>query len=435
MTMNKETKEVYAQSKPFKTVGQSMQRKDARDKLTGAALYPHDLVMPDMLYGATLRSTVPSANFTMDCTEAETAPGVVAVLTAKDVTGHNQHGVLFKDHEVFSSKRIKRVGDPLALVVAKTEAEAIAALKSIKVSYEILPGVFDPEEALKSESPKVHDNTDNLIYHYKCRRGDVAAGFAASEAIVEHVYETPFVDHAFLQPESGIAYVEAGGRVVVRVSTQYPHFDLLEVAEAIGYTEGNVIIDNPVVGGSFGGREDLTMQAHLALATIKTGRPVKITYSREESFYAHSKRHPVRIYMKTGADKEGKLMAMEARLYGDSGAYASWAINVMRKAGVHCTGPYVIPNVHVDSYAVYTNNPYTGAMRGFGATQVPVAYEQQMDLLAEKLGMSPYEIRRKNIFKEGSQTANGQVLIQSVPLETCLQTIWDAMDQEVICND
>lgn len=435
MTANKENKTTTSVAKPFKTVGQSMQRKDARDKLTGAALYPHDLVMPDMLYGATLRSTVPSANFTMDWTAAESAPGVVTILTAKDVTGHNHHGVLFKDHEVFSSKKIKRVGDPLALVVAKTEAEALAALKLITVTYENLPGVFDPEEALKPESPKVHEDTDNLIYHYKCRRGDVAAGFAASAAIVEHVYETPFVDHAFLQPESGIAYVEDNGRVVVRVSTQYPHFDLIEVAEAIGYTEGEVIIDNPVVGGSFGGREDLTMQAHLALATIKTGKPVKITYSREESFYAHSKRHPVRIYMKTGADQDGKLMAMEARLYGDSGAYASWAINVMRKAGVHCTGPYVIPNVHVDSYAVYTNNPYTGAMRGFGATQVPVAYEQQMDLLAEKLGMSPYDIRMKNIYREGSQTANGQVLIQSVPLETCLKTIWDAMDQEVICND
>lgn len=419
----------------FKTVGHSAHRKDAKDKLTGAALYPHDLVMPDMLYGATLRSTVPHAYFTLDCSKAETAPGVILVLTAKDVTGHNRHGVLFKDHEVFSSKKVKRVGDPLALVIAHTEAEAIAALKYIEVSYDLLPGVFDPEEALKPFAPKVHEDTDNLIYHYKCRRGDVQKGFEDSFVTVEQVYDTPFVDHAFLQPESGIAYVESGGRVVVKVSTQYPHFDRIEVAEAIGYEEGDIVIDNPIVGGSFGGREDLTMQAHLALATIRTGKPVKITYSREESFYAHSKRHPVKIYMKTGADQNGKLMAMEARLYGDSGAYASWAINVMRKAGVHCTGPYVIPNVHVDSYAVYTNNPYSGAMRGFGATQVPVAYEQQMDLLAEKLGISPFEIRMRNIFREGSQTANGQVLIQSVPLETCLKTIWDAMEQEVVCND
>jgi CO/xanthine dehydrogenase Mo-binding subunit len=208
------------------------------------------------------------------------------------------------------------------------------------------------------------------------------------------------------------------------------------VAEAIGYDEEKVIIDNPAVGGAFGGREDLTLQAHLALAAIKTGRPVKITYAREESFYAHSKRHPIKIYIKTAADKTGKLTACKATLYGDTGAYASWAINVMRKAGIHITGPYEIPNVYVDSYAVYTNNPFAGAMRGFGATQVPVAYEQQIDLVAEALGMSPYEIRMKNLFRQGSMTANGQVLISPVPLEDCLNAIWDAMSEtEVSHND
>lgn len=419
----------------FKTVGHSELRKDAGAKLTGSALYPQDIYLENMLFGATLRSERPHAQFTLSLEEAEEMEGVVAILTAKDVLGHNHHGVLFKDHNVFCDGLVRRVGDPMALVVAESEALARKALDHIKVSYIDLPAVFDPEEALKPNAPQVHEGVDNLIYHYKTRRGDVNLGFEQAHVIAENLYETPFVDHAFLQPESGVAFINEEGKVVIKAATQYPHFDRIEVAEAIGYEEEKVIIDNPIVGGSFGGREDLTLQAHLALAVIRTGRPVKINYSREESFYAHSKRHPIKIYMKTGADKDGLLTAMEARLYGDSGAYASWAINVLRKAGVHCTGPYVIPHVKVDSYAVYTNNPYTGAMRGFGATQVPVAYEQQMDILAKMLGLSPYEIRMKNLLRTGSQTANGQVLTESVPLETCLKTLFEAMKGQVSSID
>lgn len=422
--------------KDFKTIGQSIQRKDGRDKLTGMAKYPQDIEMDNMLFGSTLRSTIASGTFSLETSEAEASSGVVTILTAKDVTGHNHHGVVFKDHQVFSATRIHRIGDPLALVVAKTELQAIEAMKKIKVSYTELPAVFDPEEAMAENAPRVHDDVPNLIYHYKCRRGDVEKAFSEAQVVIEKTYQSPFVDHAFLQLESGVAYMEKNGRVVIKASTQYPHFDRLEVAEAIGYDEEKVIIDNPAVGGSFGGREDLTLQAHLALAAIKTGCPVKISYSREESFYAHSKRHPIKMHLKTATDATGKLTACKATLYGDSGAYTSWAINVMRKAGVHITGPYEIPNVWVDSYAVYTNNPFAGAMRGFGATQVPVAYEQQMDLMAEALGISPYEIRMKNLFRQGSMTANGQVLISSVPLETCLNTIWDAMSEtEVASND
>lgn len=416
----------------FKTVGQSILRKDGRDKLTGVAKYPQDIEMENMVYGHTLRSTIPSGSFTLDLTAAEQAEGVVVILTAKDVTGHNHHGVLFKDHEVLCKSRVRRVGDPLAVVIAETEAQAKAAAALIQVSYVEMPAVFDPEEAMKPDAPQVHDHAPNLIYHYKCRRGDTDKAFEEAAVVIERVYDTPFVDHAFLQLESGVSYMEKNGRVVVKASSQYPHFDRLEVAEAIGYDEEKVVIDNPAVGGAFGGREDLTLQAHLALAAIKTGRPVKINYSREESFYAHSKRHPVKIYIKTAADATGKLTACKATLYGDSGAYASWAINVMRKAGVHVTGPYEIPNVWVDSYAVYTNNPFTGAMRGFGATQVPVAYEQQMDEIAKALNLSPFEIRMKNILRQGSMTANGQVMIGKVPLETCLTTLWDVMSAEEV---
>jgi CO/xanthine dehydrogenase Mo-binding subunit len=363
----------------------------------------------------------------MDVSEAEKAPGVIRIFSAKDVTGHNRHGVLLKDHEVFCEKKVRRVGDPLAFIVAQTPEQAEAASGMIQVHYEALPGVFDPREAMKPDAPQVHDDHPNLIYHYKCRRGDVAKGFEASKVVIERDYVSPFVDHVFLQPESGLAYME-DDKVVIVASSQYPHFDQYEVAESIGWPNERVVILNPVVGGAFGGREDISMQIHLALAAIALERPVKTTMSREESFYAHSKRHPVYMRLKVGAAEDGRLLALESELYGDTGAYASWAINVMRKAGVHITGPYEIPNVHVDSYSVYTNNPFAGAMRGFGATQVPVAYEQHMDILAEALGLTPYEIRMKNLFRKGSVTANGQVLTDSVPLETCLEILNQAMN-------
>lgn len=415
----------------MRTVGQREKRPDAIDKLTGATLYPQDIHMENLCHGATLRSSIACGSFTMDTSKAEKMSGVLAILTAKDIPGHNHHGVLFKDHEVFCKSEVRRIGDPLAFVVASSVKEAEAARDAIEVNYVEKPGVFDPEEALKPDAPKVHEGTDNLIYHYKCRRGDIEQGFKDSKVIVEAVYETPFVDHAFLQLEAGVAHLAEDGRLVIQAATQYPHFDQLEIAEALGIETEQVVVDNPAVGGAFGGREDLTLQVHIGLAALRLNRPVKVVYSREESFYAHSKRHPVRIYIKSGADEKGKLTALEARLYGDSGAYASWAINVLRKAGVHITGPYTIPNVKVDSYAVYTNNPFTGAMRGFGATQVAVAYEQQMDRLAEALNMSPYDIRKVNLFKPRDMTANGQVLIQSVPLERCLDTIWEAMNEEV----
>jgi len=203
----------------------------------------------------------------------------------------------------------------------------------------------------------------------------------------------------------------------------YPHFDQIEIAEAMGVSTEKIRVINPAIGGAFGGREDITLQIHLAIAAVITGKPVKTIYSREESFEAHCKRHAIIMRCKTGADKEGNLLALEAEIIGDTGAYASWANNVLRKAGVHITGPYVIPNVKVDSYAVYTNNPFAGAMRGFGATQPPIAHEQQMDILAEKLNMDPITFRMKNMFKLGSETATGQILEESIPLDRCIEEV------------
>ncbi|SET52937.1 purine hydroxylase alpha subunit apoprotein [Natronincola peptidivorans] len=409
----------------LEVVGKSVIRVDGLAKITGKAIYPQDLFMDDMVFGKTLRSKKPHAHVKIDISKAKTIPGVIKILTYKDVP-NNHHGVLLKDHEVLCSKKVRAIGDPLAFVIAVTEKIAKRAIEAIEVTYEEIKGVFDPFEAMKEDAPKVHDGS-NIIYHYKLRKGDVEAAFEKCHAVVEGEYKTSMVDHAFLQPEAGLAYKD-GDSIVVCVATQYPHFDQLEIAEALIMPLEKIKVINTAVGGAFGGREDITMQIHLALAAMLTGKPVKTIYSREESFEAHSKRHPMTMYYKTGANSEGKLMAMKAKIIGDTGAYASWAINVLRKAGVHATGPYEIPNVKIDSYAVYTNNPFAGAMRGFGAAQVPIGHEQQMDMLAEKLAIDPITFRLINCFTVGSKTATGQVLEESIPLQNCIEAVAEAMN-------
>ncbi|MFA7534032.1 MAG: molybdopterin cofactor-binding domain-containing protein [Tissierellaceae bacterium] len=403
-------------------VGKSVIRVDAHAKVSGKALYPQDIYLDNMAYGKTVRSTRPHANIKVDISEAEKVDGVVKVFTYKDVPKENIHGVVLRDHEVFASKKVIRVGEPIALVVGETERACEEGYKKVKVEYEDIPAVFDPVEAMKEDAPRVHEDS-NIIFHYKLKSGDIEEGKKKSRYIVENTYTVPMVEHAFLQPEAGVGYIEEDGTVTVVVATQYPHYDREEVAINLGLPEEKVKIINANVGGAFGGREDISLQIHLGIAAYTLQRPVKIIFSREESFLGHAKRHPMIMKYKTGADENGMLQYMEAEIIGDSGAHCSWAINVLRKAGVHATGPYVIPNVKVDALAVYTNNPYTGAMRGFGATQVPIAYEQQMDALAEKLGMSPIEFRMKNILRKGLATATGQVMTDSVPIDKCIEAV------------
>ena len=418
------------------TIGTNELRVDARDKVTGNALYPADIYMGGMVYGYTVRASKPSAYIEVDKAAALEHPGVLAVYTAGDVPGKNHHGVILKDHEVLVSQKVKSLGEPVAYVVAETSKAAEEAARLVKVKYTELPGVFDPREAMKDGAPKVHD-CENEFYHFKLRKGDsdIEKAFAECDVIVENYYQSSMVDHAFLQPEAGVAYVDTDGTVVVIVATQYPHFAREEIAAVLGIEEAKVRVVTAAVGGAFGGREDMTLQVHVALAAYKLGRPVKSVYSREESFLSHSKRHPMYMKYRTGAKKDGKLHALQAEIIGDSGAHASWAFSILRKSGVHATGPYMIPNVMVDTYAVYTNNPFTGAMRGFGAAQVTMAYEQQIDEIARRLGINPVEMRLKNCFTVGSETATGQILEESVPLRETLIKAAKAMgysfDEEV----
>ncbi len=407
--------------KELEVIGKNIIRVDGLSKVTGRAIYPEDITMDDMLYGKTLRSIKPHAYIKVDTSKAEKVDGVIKILTAKDVP-FNSHGVLYKDHEVFCSKKVRRIGDPIAFVVANNKRIAETAVRKIEVEYEEIEGVFDPIEAMKEDAPKVYAE-GNIVHHCKIRKGNVEEAFKNCAVIIEEKYKTSMVDHAFLQPEAGIAYVDEDGKIVVCAATQYPHFDQEEIAEALCLKKEDVKVINPAVGGAFGGREDITLQIHIALAAKLLRKPIKAVYSREESFVAHCKRHPMIMNYKTGADKEGRLLAMQAEIIADTGAYASWANNVVRKAVTHATGPYEIPNVKIDGYGVYTNNPFAGAMRGFGAAQVPIAHELQMDRLAEKLNIDPITIRIKNGFRVGSTTSTGQVLNESVPLINCIEAV------------
>lgn len=415
------------------TVGGRVLREDGWGKVLGQATFPADINRGGQIYAVAVRSPHAHARIRgLKWEEAGKAAGVVAVLTASDVP-HNGHGVLYRDQPVLVENHIRMAGDPVVLVGAETPAQARAAAELVQVDYEVLPGLFDPEEAMKPEAealhPEIHGST-NILYHLPVHRGNMLEGWAQAEVIVERDYQTQMLDHAFLQPEAVLAYVDERGHLVIQVATQYAHYDRGEIAHALGLKFNQVQVKTMSVGGAFGGREDISLQILAGLMAWRTLRPVKMENTREESFYSHSKRHPMRMHYKTGATREGKLTAMEARIIGDAGAYASWSPNILRKAAIHASGPYEIPNVWVDAYAVLTNNPYTGAMRGFGAAQPVLAYESQMDLLAQELGLSPLEIRLGNIFHSGSQTATGQILSGSVGMEECLKAVKPYLGKE-----
>lgn len=400
-------------------VGVSIVKPDALHKVTGQALFAADISRPGMLIAKVLRSTVPHAIIeSIDTSAAAKLSGVVKILTADDIPGPNGTGIVLKDEPVLCKDKICRVGDALALVAAETEAIANEALKLIKVQVKELPAVFDVNEAMQAEAPQIHEK--NILLIRKIRKGDIEAGFAAADVIVENRYTTQRVEHAYIEPEAGIAEYD-GSLLTMWVATQNTHFDRREVARTLDIGINRVRIIQAVTGAGFGGKLDISVQCYLGLLAYYTRRPVKMVYTREESISTSVKRHPYIIDYKSGATKDGKLTAVKTVIIGDTGAYASYGPAVLIRAAVHATGPYEVPNVYADAYAVYTNNPTAGAMRGFGVPQMAFAHESQMDLLAERLGMSPYAIRLMNCLKEGSVTATGQVLNHSVGIMPTLE--------------
>ncbi|MEZ4639393.1 MAG: molybdopterin cofactor-binding domain-containing protein [Caldilineaceae bacterium] len=429
---------------PLEQIGKPHARPDAVEKVIGIALYTDDYLFDGMLHGATLRSAYPHARIVgMDTSKAQALPGVHAVLTHEDVPGDPRHGLVENDWPVFAGGKYpaRYVGDPLALVVADTDELAHEALALIDVAYDVLPAVTDPVNARKPDAPVLHPDrpTGNLLKHIKVRSGDVDKGFAEADVIVERTYRTPMTEHAFMEPECSVA-VPAGfdadhEKLTVYVGSQIPYSDRRQVAKSLGLEDEDVRVKGTLMGGGFGGKEDIAGQVHAALAAQVTGRPVKILYNREESLRFHPKRHATLIRVKTGAKKDGTLVAVEAELYGDSGAYASLGEKVMTRATTHATGPYVVENSKIDCYAMYTNNAPCGAFRGFGVTQSAFAVESNMDILAQELGIDPVEFRRKNAMRVGTTTATGQLLRESVGMLECLEKVENGIRNWRLKND
>jgi len=424
-------------------IGKSVTRVDALAKVTGQALYPGDINFPDQAYMKILFAGRPHARILqIDTSQAEALQGVLAVFTAKDVPV-NEYGLILNDQPVLcgpgSSKpfgdRVRFVGDQVAVVVAETESLADQARGLIQVVYEDLPVVTDPMLAMETGTTLLHpDRESNIFCHYRIRKGDMELAFAQADVIIEGEYRTPPQEHAYLQPEAGLGYIDEEGRVTVVVAGQWTHEDQEQIAHALGLAREQVRVIYPAIGGAFGGREDMSVQIVLALAVWRMNqrgnpRPVKIIWSREESIIGHHKRHPYILRSKWGATRQGKIIAADVDVIADGGAYAYTSTKVLGNATLMCTGPYEIPNVRVDSYAVYTNNIPNGAFRGFGGPQGAFAAEMQVNRLAEALNMDPVEIRRLNVLQEGSLLSVGTPLPKGVSVSKVVEECGKYFDE------
>jgi xanthine dehydrogenase molybdenum-binding subunit len=406
-------------------VGKLIQRPDSIDKVTGNALFTDDYEFPNMLHGQTLRAGVPHAILRrLDISRARDLEGVQAVLTAEDIPGENAHGVVIKDWPVLVGvgEKARYVGDALAIVAAETPEIASNALGLIEFEFEPLPLVTDPVQAREQNAPLVHES-GNLLKHIKVQKGDVQSGTSEADVLLEEYFFTPSTEQAFLEPECSIAVPTSGGRIEVYVGSQIPYADREQIASSLAREVKDIRVIGTLIGGAFGGKEDVAGQIHAAMLAQKTDRPVKMLYDRHESLLVHPKRHATQIKVRLGAKNDGTLVSAETELYGDTGAYASLGEKVMTRATTHSTGPYVIPHVRADCYAMYTNNPPAGAFRGFGVTQSAFAIESLVDALAGKLGLDPIDIRRMNALQVGTLTNTGQLLEESVGLVECLDQL------------
>jgi CO/xanthine dehydrogenase Mo-binding subunit len=345
-------------------------------------------------------------------------------LTAGDLPGARNHGLVSPDWPILVGvgERVRYVGDALALVAADTYEAATQVLDLIEIELDPQPVVCSAQDALQPSAPRLHA-VGNLLKHIQVRKGDIQQGFEEADLILEHTFHMPAAEHLFLEPECSLARLNDSGQMEVYVGSQIPYSDREQVARALGLPEERVRIIGQFVGGGFGGKEDIAGQIHAALLAQVTRRPVKLLFDRHESMLVHPKRHATQIRVKAGVRRDGSLSAVETELYGDTGAYASLGEKVMERATTHSAGPYEIPNVSSDCYAVYTNNPPAGAFRGFGVTQAAFAIESMMDMLAEKLDMDPLALRRKNALVEGGVTSTGQVLLDSVGLRECIDRV------------
>jgi CO/xanthine dehydrogenase Mo-binding subunit len=432
---------------PGRAIGTARPNPDAQAKITGTARFTDDYSFPGMLCARTLRAGRPHARIrSIDTTEARALSGVHAVLTHEDVPGRNLHGLVTVDWPVLCADKVRYTGDAVAIVAADNEEIASRALQLIHVDYQDLPAVSDAIEALQADSPLLHEGRPdgNLLKHIKVNKGDIEAGLASADIVVDRTYRTPATEHLFLEPECAIGVpggynpADFGGtcdpdevrgenaihhKTTVYVGSQIPYLDREQIAASMGKEADSVRVVATLMGGGFGGKEDIAGQIHVALLAEACQRPVKMLYSRQESLLVHPKRHATVIRIRTGATREGKLTAVQATLYGDGGAYASLSEKVLTRATTHASGPYNVPHVKVDCFAVYTNNAPCGAFRGFGVSQSCFAVESNMDILAQELGLDAVEFRRMNALDVGSVTCTGQHMRESVGLIECINKI------------
>ena len=422
----------------YRVIGKSLPRADAWEKVRGRPIYAGDLALPGMLSGRIVRSPYASARIaSIDTRAARAVPGVLAVLTHEDVP-HNElrmelpgrmaeatAAAVLATQPVLASNRVRFHGEPVVAIAAETPESAARAADLVEIEYEELPGVYDAVAALQPGAPAVHDG-GNVLRRWHLRKGDIAEGFRRADVVVEQTYRTPFVDHVYLETESGVGWIDAEGVLTLRVSTQVlEHFR--DVAEVLQLPHSRVRLEGAYLGGGFGGKEDVTVECLLGLLVWKTRRPVRLIFSREESFIGHGKRHPYVMRYKTGATSSGELVALEAELISESGAYAALSPWVLFYSLVTATGPYRVPHVHVDAVTVYTNNPIASAYRTFGSIQTCIAYESQMDALAAALGIDPLELREKNFLCRGDAIATGQVLDSEPMLGETMRRAWASL--------
>ncbi|MFN2145133.1 MAG: molybdopterin-dependent oxidoreductase [Anaerolineales bacterium] len=419
--------EIQISAEPLTVIGNLQIRPDAVGKVTGGTKFTDDHKFDGMLHATVKRALVPHGIVRkVNISKAKALAGVQAVLTAEDIPGQHTHGLVIHDWPslIGVGERVRYIGDALAIVAADTRQIALEALELIDIEIEELSPITDPVQARHPDAEDLHEK-GNLLKHIKVRKGDLEAGFDEADLVLEHIYHTATTDHAFLEPECSIARPLENGRMEIYVGSQIPYADRYQTALALGWEEKRVRVIGQTMGGGFGGKEDIAGQIHAALLANVTGKPVKLLYDRHESLVAHPKRHATQIKVKVGSKSDGTLTAVSTELYGDTGAYASLGEKVMTRATTHSSGPYEVPNVRADCYAMYTNNPPSGAYRGFGVTQSAFAVESMMDTLAEELGLDPIEIRLKNALKLGSVTNTGQLLDESVGLIDCIQQTAD----------
>lgn len=407
----------------MKYIGKEFVRVDGIIKADGTHKYPSDIRDEDMLILGVKRAEIPHGKIIdIDTEAAKKVPGIAAVFTAKDIPGKNRYGIVYKDQEILVENKVRCIGDPICLVAGETKEAVAKALSLIKVDYEVLETIRDPFEGLKEGAEPVHEG-GNLLHHIEISKGDVEKAFKEADVIIENKYCTPFQDHMPLETEAGCGMLDEDGKIAIWAGTQSIYRDIDEISFSLGIPKENIRVSAPFFGGGFGRKDGITIQLLIALAVLKLRRPVRIFLDRAESINSSYHRHAAFMHYKTAAKKDGTIIACEAKLYFDKGAYASLGAEVLNLAVEHFAGPYKVENTHVQGYAVYTNNPTGGAFRGFGVPQTTFAFESQMDMIAEKLNILPMDIRKKNCIRQWDKTCIGHTLIYSTGLKECLESL------------